>query len=87
MRVETGFETYSGILGDQSAESIILKTGAGAIVRLMRDEIESIKPSTVSLMPEGLEAAVDREELADLLAFLQAQNGDPWLSPIVRSND
>jgi hypothetical protein len=38
---------------------------------LSRDEVRSIKASGKSLMPDGLESGLTRQELADLLAFLR----------------
>ena len=35
---------------------------------------------------EPLDAVLTREELLDLLAFLQAQNGEQWLQPQRRSS-
>jgi hypothetical protein len=40
--------------------------------RVSRDQIESIAPSTISLMPAGLEQQLSVQEIADLLAFLKA---------------
>ena len=41
-------------------------------VRIARPEIEGIEASRVSIMPQGLDAQVSRQELSDLLAFLQS---------------
>ena len=38
-------------------------------------------PSTVSVMPEGLDTGLTETELIDLLAFMKAQNGNEWLLP------
>jgi hypothetical protein len=37
---------------------------------LRHDEVEELRCSKTSLMPEGLARALDREGLRDLLAFL-----------------
>ena len=42
-------------------------------VRIPRNEIRSIRPSTVSLMPDGFADNLTHRELSNLLAFLQAQ--------------
>jgi putative heme-binding domain-containing protein len=77
-----GFEPYqvtthdgrvhSGILGRETAEAIYLVTAERAEVRIPRRSIESFEPSRVSIMPQGLDGQLSREELADLLAFLQS---------------
>jgi putative heme-binding domain-containing protein len=80
-RIETKTDTFTGVIGSQTPEVVVLKTGANAEERIPRDTIRSITPGTVSIMPEGLDVALTREELLDLLAFLQAQNGDAMLQP------
>jgi hypothetical protein len=41
-------------------------------VRLARSDIVELRPSTVSVMPAGLDGQLTRQELADLVAFLKA---------------
>jgi putative membrane-bound dehydrogenase-like protein len=80
-RVQTKRERHSGILGgweraaavDSDSDVLILVTGPNARVRIPRSEIVSMEASPVSLMPEGLGEALSRDQLADILAFLQAQ--------------
>jgi hypothetical protein len=40
---------------------------------LLRSEIESLESTGRSLMPEGLEKDLSRQDLADLIAFLTAK--------------
>jgi putative heme-binding domain-containing protein len=78
-RVETKEESYNGLIANQTPEAIVLRTAANAEMRIQRDTILSITPGTVSIMPEGLDTALTQPELLDLLAFLQAQNGNEFL--------
>jgi len=71
--VETKTDTYSGVRGQDTPEAITLVTGPNAEIRIPRKQIVSIKPSNVSLMPEGLDESITRAEFIDLLAFLQSQ--------------
>jgi len=71
--VETRAETFSGVRGQDTADAITLVTGPHAEIRIPRKQIVSIKPSSVSLMPEGLDESLTRTEFVDLLAFLQSQ--------------
>jgi putative heme-binding domain-containing protein len=75
--VETKTEVYSGVRGQDTPGSVTLVTGPNAEVRIPRREIVSIKPSKVSLMPEGLDESLTRAEFIDLLAFLQGQTSRP----------
>ena len=71
--VETKSDTYSGVRGEDTPDAITLVTGPHAEIRIPRKQIVSIKPSSVSLMPEGLDESITRSEFIDLLAFLQSQ--------------
>ena len=42
----------------------------GHMVNVDRDKIEEMKPSPVSMMPEGLLNTLDRDEVLDLVAYL-----------------
>jgi putative heme-binding domain-containing protein len=63
----------TGILLRDSADAVYLRGADLAEVRIPRKEVASLAPSDVSLMPEGLEKALTRQELADLLEFLVRQ--------------
>ena len=41
-------------------------------VTIPRSQVKTFRPDRVSIMPQGLDAQLSKEELADLLAFLQA---------------
>ena len=49
---------------------MILRGSAGAELRLPRDQLDELRRSATSLMPEGLERTMTREKFRDLLAFL-----------------
>lgn len=80
-RVETQDEVYLGNILRQDAASITLATGVNQEVIVPRADVISMEPHTVSIMPEGLDTALSREELLDLLAFLQSLNQEQWLLP------
>ena len=44
----------------------------GQAVRLSHKEITRIEPQAVSLMPAGLESVLSKQELADLVEYLQS---------------
>ena len=62
----------SGILRKDDPQEIVLTTGAEQEARIPRGEIDEMRPGTVSVMPAGLDQQLSPQELADLLAFLQA---------------
>lgn len=65
-------KTYNGTLRKDASDEIILAISADQEVRISRDNIEEISPSTVSVMPAGLDQQLTLQELADLVAFLRA---------------
>ena len=62
---------YDGLLiGETSA--VVTIRGEIEDTTLLRKDIEEIRASNVSLMPEGLEDALSRQELADVIGYLRA---------------
>ncbi|XZE22220.1 PVC-type heme-binding CxxCH protein [Pirellulaceae bacterium SH449] len=78
--VESNFRTYqvltadgivlTGMLAGESANSIRLINSQGKEEQILREDIEELNASDKSLMPEGFEALITKQEMADLLAFL-----------------
>jgi putative heme-binding domain-containing protein len=62
---------FTGVISSQTATSITLNAGQGVTETLLRSDIKEMKSSGLSLMPEGLETAINHQEMADLIAFLQ----------------
>ena len=76
-RVETAREMYSGVLGKSTPDAVRLITGPGDEVRIPRKDIVKMGHAPVSLMPEGFDEILSKQELTDLLAFLRAQIARP----------
>jgi putative membrane-bound dehydrogenase-like protein len=62
----------SGILRRETADAIYLATPDRAELRIPRDDIEELEPGKASIMPQGLDQQLNRQELADLMAFLRS---------------
>lgn len=62
----------SGIITEESASAIVIKRPEGATDVIPRDQIEQVKSTGLSLMPEGLEKGLSVQEIADLIAFVRA---------------
>lgn len=67
----------SGILASESNQSITLKEKSGVERRILRSDIELLKATGKSLMPEGLEQVLSIETTKHLLAFLEATRLGP----------
>ena len=63
-------ELHYGIISRETADAIYFYDGARVETRLPRSTIKEIRPGTVSIMPEGLEAPLSLQELGDVIAFL-----------------
>jgi putative heme-binding domain-containing protein len=63
----------TGMIVRESSEAIYLRTPQLAEIRLARDNVELMRPSPISLMPDGLEKTMTPQELRDLLEFLLQQ--------------
>jgi putative membrane-bound dehydrogenase-like protein len=70
-------DDYSGVLKKDSPEELILATGPNAEVKIPRADVTEIRPGKVSVMPQGLDAQLTRQELADLIAFLKNTKWGP----------
>jgi len=64
-------EEHSGVLRKDAPDEILLATGPTTEIRIARSEISEMRPGTVSVMPQGLDEQLNRQELADLIAFLR----------------
>lgn len=60
----------SGLLESESAETVTLKLMGGVTESVDRASINSLKSLDRTLMPVGLEAAISKEQMTNLLAFL-----------------
>jgi putative heme-binding domain-containing protein len=70
VQAKTG-EVYAGIIPQPSADVLEIRDSGGNVTRLRKDQVARLKRQPVSLMPDGLPAALSRDEFRDLLAYLQ----------------
>jgi putative membrane-bound dehydrogenase-like protein len=64
--------TFNGIIKKDAPDEVVIVVAADKEERISRADIATISPSSVSLMPSGLDQQLSQEELADLIAFLKA---------------
>ena len=64
---------FSGVLASETPTSVQLRMAGGAEETLLRANLTRLEALPNSLMPAGLEAAMSRQDLADLLAFLKGE--------------
>jgi len=61
---------FSGMIADESALTVTILKSDGKSETVQRANIQKLLSTGISAMPEGLEDKIDRQVMADLLAFL-----------------
>jgi putative heme-binding domain-containing protein len=61
---------FTGQLVKRDERSVVLYDAEGKEITLAADDVEELRPSRTSLMPEGQLAGLTAQEAADLLAYL-----------------
>jgi putative membrane-bound dehydrogenase-like protein len=64
-------QVLTGLIAAETASSLTLKRGEGAEDTILRTQIEKVESTGKSLMPDGLEMQMSKQELADVIAYLQ----------------
>ena len=64
-------ETFTGLLAAETPDNLTLRMPLGITKTLARADLQTLRASSLSLMPNELEKAMTRQELADLIAFLK----------------
>ncbi len=66
----TDGRTLTGVVAAESAAAITLKRAEGQGSEVLRADIEELRSTGLSLMPEGFEKQLDPQDMADLIAYL-----------------
>jgi putative heme-binding domain-containing protein len=70
--VTTDGRTLTGMLAAETANSVTLKRAEGATDTVLRANIKQMRSDRVSIMPEGLEQQIDKQGMADLVAYVMS---------------
>jgi putative heme-binding domain-containing protein len=63
--------SFSGWLVSENENSLTLRTTFGTDESILRKNISSLNNSGLSLMPDGLEQGINKDEMAKLIAYLK----------------
>src|SRR6185369_11126391 len=63
--------SLSGIVSAETATTLTLVQGGGGQETVLRSDIQEMRASGLSLMPEGLEQNMTAQDLANLIAYLK----------------
>jgi putative membrane-bound dehydrogenase-like protein len=69
--IDRAGRSFTGLIAAETASSITLRRAEKAEDTLLRSQIDTVEATTKSLMPEGLEMQLGKQDLADLIAYLQ----------------
>ena len=69
--VTTGGQTYLGLKVIDKPAEIVIRDANGKDVRIVRDDIDELAATKVSLMPEGVVAQLTFDQFIDLVSFLK----------------
>lgn len=64
--------TLTGMITAETANTVTIRKADGATETVQRVNIESLRSTGISAMPEGIEQQVDLQGMADLLAYLNS---------------
>ncbi|MEX2315588.1 MAG: PVC-type heme-binding CxxCH protein [Pirellulales bacterium] len=62
--------SLTGLIASETANSVTLKRADDATDTVQRGDIDELRASGLSIMPEGMEKQIDPQTMADLLAYL-----------------
>ncbi len=68
-------ESVSGLFSSETETRITIRRAGSPDENIPRSQIQSIRATGKSLMPDGLEAGLSTQDMANLLAFLQRPDG------------
>ncbi|MEO6182764.1 MAG: HEAT repeat domain-containing protein, partial [Verrucomicrobiota bacterium] len=66
----TNDESYIGLVANETAASVTLRQAFGKENVILRPQIKKLQSQEQSLMPEGLEAGLSSQDMADLLHYI-----------------
>jgi putative membrane-bound dehydrogenase-like protein len=69
--IRTDGRSATGMLATETGSSITLLAAEGKRVAILRNEIEAMRSTGKSLMPDGLEKELSPQDLADLIEFVR----------------
>ena len=70
--VDVKGRSTTGMITAENANSITLQKPDGTSTTILRTEMEVLQSTGLSFMPEGLEKQVNKQQMADLLSYLNA---------------
>jgi putative heme-binding domain-containing protein len=70
-------ESVIGLVVNETASSVTIRQAYGKETVIKRSDIRKMQSQGQSLMPEGLEAGLSNQDLADLISFIETADDRP----------
>jgi putative membrane-bound dehydrogenase-like protein len=67
----------TGMISSESSNNIVLTAADGKQHAILRTEIEALQTNARSLMPEGLEKELSKQQLADVISYVAGASKNP----------
>jgi putative membrane-bound dehydrogenase-like protein len=64
-------QVIEGMIAEETSDAIVLRGQYNARSTLKRADLQELRATGVSLMPEGLEVQIDPQAMADLISFIK----------------
>jgi putative membrane-bound dehydrogenase-like protein len=64
-------EVLSGIIAGESSTAVTIRTADNKTTTVLRSDIEELRNTGRSIMPEGFEKTIDKQAMSDLLTYLK----------------
>ncbi len=71
--ITTDGQVFNGLMVSETADAIVLQQAEGKQQIIARNDIDELRASGKSLMPEGVEKEVSIQQMADLLEYLKSR--------------
>ncbi len=81
--VTTDSKVYTGLRIKDDAKEVIIRDATGRDIRVAKEDVESMGPSKISLMPDNVVSQITFEQFIDLLAFLKSKSEQESLRGLV----
>jgi putative heme-binding domain-containing protein len=80
-------KVYAGTLAEETATSVTLRREKGEQDVILRRDIDSMRASAKSLMPEGLEKEINLQDMANLIGYLREALRENPKTPVLFDDD
>ena len=91
--IKEGFQTYrlvttdakvhTGLKVKEDTKEVVIRDANGRDNRIAKDEVDSLDPSKMSLMPDNVVSQISYDQFIDLLAFLKSKKEQESLRGLV----